>query len=126
MAVQHVSRQVGTGAVGGAVHLALVVGHPAAHVVAQITQPALGAFLRENAGQAELWCVAGRSMFLDGGLRLLRLDPVTGKKIHEKILDDRVPDTNDNLQIGIKGYHCLSPGQFKTGVKGSALPAIFV
>jgi hypothetical protein len=29
-------------------------------------------------GHAELWCVAGRSMFLDGGLRLLRLNPATG------------------------------------------------
>ena len=26
----------------------------------------------------ELWCIAGRSLFLDGGLRLIRLDPATG------------------------------------------------
>lgn len=61
--------------------------------------------IRKTAGKPELWCVAGRSMFLDGGLRLLRLDPVTGKNIHEKILDDRVPDANDNLQIGVKGLN---------------------
>jgi outer membrane protein assembly factor BamB len=56
-------------------------------------------------GQAELWCVAGRSMFLDGGLRLLRLDPITGAKIGEKVLDDRVPDTNDNLQVALSGLN---------------------
>jgi len=55
--------------------------------------------------KTELWCVAGRSMFLDGGLRLLRLDPVTGGRIGEKILDDRVPNTEDNLQVQIAGLN---------------------
>ncbi len=45
-----------------------------------------------------LYCVAGRSMFLDGGLHLLRLDPATGRKLSETILDDRDPDTGKNLQ----------------------------
>jgi outer membrane protein assembly factor BamB len=45
-----------------------------------------------------LYCVAGRSMFLDGGLRLLRLDPATGRKLSETILDDRDPETGQNLQ----------------------------
>jgi len=58
-----------------------------------------------NDGQAELWCVAGRSMFLDGGLRLLRLNPATGAKIGEKVLDDRVPDTEDNLQVALSGLN---------------------
>lgn len=58
-----------------------------------------------NTGKAELWCVAGRSMFLDGGLRLLRLNPVTGEKIDEKVLDDRVPGTDDNLQVALKGLN---------------------
>jgi outer membrane protein assembly factor BamB len=49
-----------------------------------------------------LYCVAGRSMFLDGGLRLLRLDPKTGRKISETILDDRDPDTGQNLQAHIQ------------------------
>ena len=44
------------------------------------------------------YCVAGRSMFLDGGLRLLRLDPITGRKLSETILDDRNPETGANLQ----------------------------
>jgi len=52
-----------------------------------------------------LYCVAGRSMFLDGGLRLLRLDPKTGKKLSETILDDRDPDTQENLQTHIRGLN---------------------
>jgi outer membrane protein assembly factor BamB len=56
-------------------------------------------------GTAELWCVAGRSMFLDGGLRLLRLNPVTGEKIGERILDDRVPDSDENLQVALSGLN---------------------
>ena len=45
-----------------------------------------------------VWCVAGRSNFLDGGLRLLRLDLASGKKLSESILDDKNPDTGNNLQ----------------------------
>jgi len=45
-----------------------------------------------------LYGVAGRSMFLDGGLHLLRLDPATGRKLSETILDDRDPQTGKNLQ----------------------------
>ena len=42
--------------------------------------------------------VAGRSNYLDGGLRLFRMDPRTGKKISESIIDDRDPETGKNLQ----------------------------
>jgi len=52
-----------------------------------------------------LYCVAGRSMFLDGGLRLLRLDPWTGNKLSETILDDRDPATGKNLQSHISGLN---------------------
>jgi len=52
-----------------------------------------------------LYCVAGRSMFLDGGLHLLRLDPETGRKISENILDDRDPHTGENLQVHVKGLN---------------------
>jgi len=45
-----------------------------------------------------LYCVAGRSMFLDGGLRLVRLDPDTGKKLSETILDDRDPKSDKDLR----------------------------
>jgi outer membrane protein assembly factor BamB len=52
-----------------------------------------------------VYCVAGRSMFLDGGLRLLRLDPSTGRKLSETILDDRDPATGENLQTHIRGLN---------------------
>jgi outer membrane protein assembly factor BamB len=39
----------------------------------------------------EVWCVAGRSMFLDGGLRLVRLEAATGRLLSETVLDDRDP-----------------------------------
>jgi outer membrane protein assembly factor BamB/quinol monooxygenase YgiN/catechol 2,3-dioxygenase-like lactoylglutathione lyase family enzyme/pimeloyl-ACP methyl ester carboxylesterase len=46
-----------------------------------------------------LYCVAGRSMFVDGGLRLLRLDPKTGRTLSETILDDKDPTSGENLQV---------------------------
>jgi len=48
------------------------------------------------------YVLAGRSMFLDGGMRMLRLDPLTGKKLSETILDDRDPRTGKNLQSRIQ------------------------
>jgi len=44
-----------------------------------------------------LYCVAGRSMFLDGGLRLLRLNPITGEKLAEAVMDEKDPETGKNL-----------------------------
>jgi outer membrane protein assembly factor BamB len=52
-----------------------------------------------------LYCVAGRSMFVDGGLRLLRLDPKTGRKLSETILDDKDPATSENLQVHVTGLN---------------------
>jgi len=46
--------------------------------------------------------VAGRSVFLDGGLRFLRLDAATGKKLAEVVYDDKDPDTGGDLQDRIK------------------------
>lgn len=46
--------------------------------------------------------VAGRSMFLDGGLRLLRLDAETGRRLSETVMDDRDPDSGENLQVHVK------------------------
>jgi len=43
-------------------------------------------------------CVAGRSMFLDGGMRLCRLEAATGKLLSESVFDDRVPGGQKNLQ----------------------------
>jgi outer membrane protein assembly factor BamB len=45
--------------------------------------------------------VAGRSMYLDGGLRLCRLDVATGRLLSEKVLDDRDPETQENLQVRV-------------------------
>jgi hypothetical protein len=47
-------------------------------------------------------CVAGRSMFLDGGLRYLRIDAATGRKLSETIFDDRDPTSGENLQVHVK------------------------
>jgi outer membrane protein assembly factor BamB len=57
--------------------------------------PVHGSVLIQN---SVLYCVAGRSMFLDGGLRFLRLDPKTGRKLSETVLDDRDPATGKDLQ----------------------------
>jgi len=64
--------------------------------------PVSGGVLVQN---DEATFVAGRSMFLDGGLRLIRLDPKTGRKISETILDERDPVTKENLQVHIKGLN---------------------
>jgi len=52
-----------------------------------------------------LYCIAGRSMFLDGGLRLVQLDPTIGRKISETILDERDPETGRNLQVHVHGLN---------------------
>ncbi len=62
--------------------------------------PAIGSVLVEK-GTA--YCVAGRSMFLDGGLRLVRLDARSGRKLSETVLDDRDPASGKNLQVHVKG-----------------------
>jgi len=55
-----------------------------------------------------VYCVAGRSMFLDGGLRLVQLDAKTGRKKSEKILNDRDPKTGEDLQNHIQVLTCRS------------------
>ena len=46
----------------------------------------------------ELHCIAGRNMFLNGGLRYLRLDPATGRTISETIMDDTDPLRGGSIQ----------------------------
>ncbi|MBT7298642.1 MAG: PQQ-binding-like beta-propeller repeat protein [Victivallales bacterium] len=41
---------------------------------------------------------AGRSMFLDGGIRLVRIDATTGRLISENTQDEKDPETGENLQ----------------------------
>ena len=50
-------------------------------------------------------CVAGRSLFLDGGLRLLRLDAKTGAKISETVLTDQDPEQKQNMQVHVQGLN---------------------
>ncbi len=52
--------------------------------------------------QGVAYAVAGRSMFLDGGMRLCRLDPATGRLVGETALDDRDPLTGKPLQSDVK------------------------
>lgn len=57
--------------------------------------PVSGSVLvRDNA----VYAVAGRSVFLDGGLRMVKLDLATGRKLAEELMDDRNPATGNNLQ----------------------------
>jgi outer membrane protein assembly factor BamB len=46
--------------------------------------------------------VAGRSAFLDGGLRYLRIDARTGRRLTETVLNDKDPETGGDLQERIK------------------------
>ncbi len=59
----------------------------------------------DAAGKARLYCVAGRSMFLDGGLRMVILDPATGELISENVMDSNVPGTDKDLQTLLMGKH---------------------
>jgi outer membrane protein assembly factor BamB len=45
-----------------------------------------------------LFCVAGRSMFVDGGLRLWRLDPRTGQVLSETVLDGHDPSPEQDVE----------------------------
>jgi len=53
----------------------------------------------------KLYCVAGRSMFLDGGLRMLILKPETGELIFENVMDRMVPGTEKQLDDLMMGKH---------------------
>ena len=44
-----------------------------------------------------LYCVAGRSMFLDTGLRLWRLDPKSGAVLSRTVLDEKEAETDKDL-----------------------------
>jgi outer membrane protein assembly factor BamB len=52
-----------------------------------------------------VFSVAGRSMFLDSGLRLVRLDAKSGRKLSETVLDDRDPATQQSLQSKATGMN---------------------
>jgi outer membrane protein assembly factor BamB len=46
--------------------------------------------------------VAGRSNFLDGGLRLYRLEADNGAMLSETVIDEREPDTGEDVQSRIQ------------------------
>ena len=46
--------------------------------------------------------VAGRSIFLDGGMRLYRIDAATGNFVSETVLDERNPENGRNIQELVK------------------------
>lgn len=50
-----------------------------------------------------LYATAGRSMFLDGGIRLVRLEPATGRLLGEVVMDERDPESGENMQVHVKG-----------------------
>ena len=49
------------------------------------------------------YCLAGRNMFFDGGLRLVRLDVASGKRLGENVMNEIDPTTGDNLQAKMPG-----------------------
>lgn len=64
--------------------------------------PVHGSVLIEN---DTVYALAGRNMFLDGGMRLALLDPVTGRKVSETVLDENDPATGKNLQTLIEAKY---------------------
>ncbi|MHC4509117.1 MAG: outer membrane protein assembly factor BamB family protein, partial [Planctomycetota bacterium] len=52
------------------------------------------------------YCVAGRSSYLDGGLRILALNPRTGEMLHKKRLDGPwpEPETGTSAQTPNRGF----------------------
>ena len=62
--------------------------------------PVNGNILVNDADEAVF--VAGRSVFLDGGLRFIRLNAMTGELVHESVLD-RIDDrTGEDLHGGVQ------------------------
>ena len=57
--------------------------------------PVHGSVLVEN---ETVNAVAGRSVFLDGGLRFVRLDARTGEKLAEQVYDEKDPETGGDFQ----------------------------
>ena len=57
--------------------------------------PVHGSVLVQN---GVIYCVAGRSAFLDDGMRLIRLDPATGRMLSETVLNDQDPEAGKAIQ----------------------------
>lgn len=46
-----------------------------------------------------LYCTAGRSMFLDGGIHFLRLDPTSGRLLGQVVMDDKDPESGQDVHL---------------------------
>ncbi|MHC4118233.1 MAG: outer membrane protein assembly factor BamB family protein [Planctomycetota bacterium] len=46
-----------------------------------------------------LYCTAGRNMYVDGGVRLIRLDPMTGELLGETVMNDRDPESGQDMHL---------------------------
>ncbi len=68
--------------------------------------PLHGSVLIQN---GTVYCVAGRSVFLDGGMRLCLIDAETGRLVSETIMDEKKPGTDENFQATMRGLN-MPPG----------------
>ena len=50
-----------------------------------------------------LYAIAGRNMLFDGGMRMLLLNPLTGEKVSETILNEIDPETGEHIQNKMPG-----------------------
>ena len=62
--------------------------------------PVNGAVLVQN---GSVYGVAGRSMFLDGGLHIFKLNALTGAKEFDEIMDDKIPGSGEPLDTTAAG-----------------------
>ena len=73
--------------------------HHMAHEQLESVWPVHGSVLVEN---DTVSFVAGRSIFLDGGLRFFKLEAATGKKLVETAYDEKDPENGRDIQERIK------------------------
>lgn len=64
--------------------------------------PVSGSVLIQN---NKLYCIAGRTMFLDGGLRMIILNPDTGELITENVMGRKAPGTDKDIDAMVQGKH---------------------
>jgi outer membrane protein assembly factor BamB len=62
---------------------------------------------REDKGRTVIYCTAGRSIYLEGGIRFLRLDAATGQLLGEVVWDDKDPQSDETMH---NAYLRKTPG----------------
>ncbi len=73
-----------------------------AHEQLESVWPVHGSVLVRN---GIVYCVAGRSAFLDGGMRFCCIDAEKGTLVNESMIDDTIPGKDKNLQFAMKGLN---------------------